>query len=633
MDNFLDKKGKEEKKKIAKWQPKKIWEEYQKGIEFKAGIGTRGIYEQVKMNERFYVGDQWHGAHCGNDRPLVRHNIIKRIGDYKISMIASNPVSVNYTAEGIPNTVGMSRNIESLRESMSQGEQYEGFETGIAGEEEINLVMSAMSDYFRVTAERLKFDDKKEQILRNAYISGSGVLHTYWDPEISTGLYADESRTKPINGDITAEVLDIENVYFGDPNEDDIQKQPYIIIAQRKSVKELRKEAEKYGASDYEIEQIRADNNLQYESGDYGEKELDDSRKTTVLTKYWKEKDKTGKITIKAVKVCENVVVRKEWDLNLRLYPIAKFTWERRRNNTYGESEVTYLIPNQIAINRMLTASVWAVLMLGMPIMVVDDSVIQDEVTNQPGQVIHATGEAAAVKNAIQYVTPPNFSPNFDNNITSLISQTLTQSGANDAALGDMRPDNTSAIIAVREAATLPLQTVQNRYYQFCEDVARIWSEFWILNYGKRSIKMEDRGNTWYLTFNGERYKDLLVSVKVDVGSSTLYSEAQTIRSLDNLFDRQMIDLLQYLERLPKGVIPNISELIKEIKKANEEAAAMQQAQMEQQALEQQMAQGMSEDEMLANLSAEEREVIMSLPEEQRKEILEKANMEGGATR
>lgn len=631
MKKFEDKTTKKEEKKSAKFEPKKIWEEYQKGIEFKTGIGIRGIYQQTKMNERFYVGDQWHGAHCGNDRPLVRHNIIKRIGDYKISMISSNPISVNYTAEGIPNTVGLSKNVEALRDSMAQGENYGGFEDTVAGNEEINLVMSALSDYFRVTSERLKFDDKKEQILRNAYISGSGVLHTYWDPETRTGLYADESRTKPISGDITAEVLDIENVYFGDPNEDDIQKQPYIIVAQRKSVKELRKEAKKYGASDYDIEQIKADNNLQYESGDYGEKELDDSKKATVITKYWKEKNESGEVTVKAVRVCENVVVRKEWDLKLRLYPIAKFTWERRRNNTYGESEVTYLIPNQIAINRMLTASVWAVLMLGMPIMVVDDSVIQDEVTNEPGQVIHASGEAAAVKNAIQYVTPPNFSPNFDNNITSLISQTLTQSGANDAALGDMSPDNTSAIIAVREAATLPLQTVQNRYYQFCEDVARIWSEFWLMHYGKRSIKMEDSGNTWYLTFNGERYKDLLVSVKVDVGASTLYSEAQTIKSLDNLFDRQMIDLLQYLERLPKGVVPNISELIKEIKKANEEAAAMQQAQLEQQALQQQMAQGMSEDEMLANLSPEEREILMSLPAEQRQAVLEKANMEGGA--
>ncbi len=601
---------KEQNKKV---EPKKVWGEYKNGINFKNSIGIRGLYEQAKMNERFYVGDQWHGAHCGNDRPLLRHNVIKRIGDYKNAIISANPISVNYTAEGIPNTVGISKKVEKVRETLAEGEQYDGFAEPQAGEEEINLVMSAMSDYFKVTAERVKFDDAKEQVLRNAYLAGCGVLHTYWDEDIRTGLYADESRTAPIKGDLDTEVLDIENVYFGDPAIDSVQKQPYIIIAQRKSVKELRAEAKKYGASEYELEQIKPDSHTSYQSGDYGDKEQEGLKKATVITKYTKVKNENGEVTVKAVRLCENVIVRPEWDLGIRLYPIAAFTWERRRNNIYGESEVTYLIPNQIAINRMLTASVWAVIMLGMPIMVIDDTVILDEVTNEPGQVIHATGDAAAVKGAIQYVTPPNFSPNFDNNIMSLISQTLTQSGANDAALGDVKPENTSAIIAVREAATMPLQTVQNRYYSFCEDVARIWAEMWITKYGKRSIKMVDGSNVWYLTFDGARYKDLLVTAKIDVGGSTLYSEAQTIRTLDNLFDRQVINVMQYLDRLPKGVVPNVTGLIKEMQKANEQAAAMQ----GQQAL--------IEGEAIAGLSPEEREMFEQLPPEQQQAMLEQA--------
>lgn len=612
MENQLE--NKKEKKKI---EPKKVWEEYKNGINFKSNIGIRGLYDQAKMNERFYIGDQWHGAHCGNDRPLLRHNIIKRIGDYKIAMISSNPISVNYTAEGIPNTVGMSKDVEKIREGMAKGEEYGGFGEPQAGEEEINLVMSALSDYFKVTAERLKFDDAKEQVLRNAYISCSGVLHTYWDESVKTGLYADESRTAPIKGDIETEVLDIENVYFGDPSIDNVQKQPYIIIAQRKSVKELRDEAKRYGASVYDIEQIKPESYTSYQSGDYGDKEQEGLKKTTVITKYWKCKGEDGEITVKAVRLCENVIIRPEWDLGIRLYPIAAFTWERRRNNTYGESEITYLIPNQIAINRMLTASVWAVNMLGMPIMVVDDTVILDEVTNEPGQVIHASGDAMAVKGAIQYVTPPNFSPNFDNNIMSLISQTLTQSGANDAALGDVNPENTSAIIAVREAATMPLQTVQNRYYSFCEDVARIWAEFWMTKYGKRSIKMVEGANVWYLTFDGERYKDLLVTAKIDVGGSSLYSEAQTIRTLDNLFDRQVINVLQYLQRLPKGTVPDITSLIKEMQKANEEVQAMQ------------GQQSLIEGEAIAGLSPEERAMFEQLPPEQQQAMLQQAM--GGA--
>ena len=615
----MNKNENKSKKGNKELTPEKIFKEYEAGINFKTAIGSRGVYEQAKMNERFYIGDQWHGAACGNDRPLVRHNVIKRIGDYKISMISASPISVNYSAEGVPNTIGIKDEIKKEMQLMSNGEASTLFQEEKASDEEINLIMSAMSDYFKTTAERLKFDSLKEEALRNAYISGAGVIYTYWDADIMTGLYADEGKTKAIKGDIATEVLDIENVYLGDPNISDIQKQPYIIIAQRKSVKELREEAKANGVSEYDIEQIKADDNYNYEAGEYGNKESELAKKTVVLTKLYKVKE-NGNTTVKAVKVCKGVTIRKEWDLKIRLYPLALFNWERRRNNAYGESEITYLIPNQIAINRMLTSSVWAILMFGMPMMLVNKDVVQNDFVNEPGTIIEATGDVDEIRSAISYINPANFSPSFDNNIASLISNTLTQAGANDAALGNMRPDNMSAIIAVREAATMPLQTVQNRYYQFCEDIARIWAEFWVQKYGKRSIKMHDDGNTWYMPFDTEKYKDLVVTARIDVGSSTLYGEAQTIATLDALFDRQVIDVLQYIKRLPKGVIPDVTGLIKEMEKANEEAKAMQEAQMESI-----VNSTPSQEEVVGGLSPDKQEVFNSLPPEQQQALLQEA--------
>ena len=338
--NKNENKTKKENKEIS---PEYIFKEYQAGINFKSSIGSRGIYDQSKMNERFYIGDQWHGAACGNDRPLVRHNVIKRIGDYKISMISASPISVNYSAEGVPNTVGIKDSVKKQIELMGNGEVSQIFDEYTASDEEINIIMSAMSDYFKTTAERLKFDSLKEEALKNAYISGSGVVYTYWDADIMTGLYADEGKTKAIKGDITTEVLDIENVYLGDPNITDIQKQPYVIIAQRKSIKELRAEAKENGASEYDIEKIKADDSYNYEAGEYGNKESELSKKAVVLTKLYKVKE-NDKTTVKGVKVCKGVTIRKEWDLEIRLYPLAIFNWERRRNNAYGESEITYFI-------------------------------------------------------------------------------------------------------------------------------------------------------------------------------------------------------------------------------------------------------------------------------------------------
>ena len=61
-----------------KLNPKEIFAEYEKGVQHKASLGKHGLFEQNKINERFFIGDQWYGAKCGNDRPLVRYNIIKR---------------------------------------------------------------------------------------------------------------------------------------------------------------------------------------------------------------------------------------------------------------------------------------------------------------------------------------------------------------------------------------------------------------------------------------------------------------------------------------------------------------------------------------------------------------------------
>lgn len=549
---------------VLRWDsPIRIADEYAAGCNYKAGLGRRGLFEQNKVNERFYIGDQWHGVQASAERPLVRENIIKRIGDYKMSVIGSNPVTVNYTADGVPNTVDTQKRIAKWRGDLALG-VWPTTEP-VTAEDEVNLVMTALSDYFRVTSERLRFDELKSRILRRAYISGTGLLYTYWDNHLQTGLYADEARTAPILGDIRCEVLDVENVCFGDPTLDDIQEQPYILVVQRRRLDDIRLEMKRLGRS-AQAQDLRPDNT--------GEEELPDG-KATVITKFYREWDETGtQSVIRAVRVCGNVVVRPAWSLGVRLYPLAKFHWEPRRRCIYGESEITHLIPNQIAINRMVTASVWAVMMMGIPIMVVNGDVVQQKVTNDPGQVIRVFGSSDDVNSAIRYIQPPNFSPQFDANIASLIRNTMSQAGANDAALGDMSPDNTSAIIALREAATMPMQTMQNRFYAFVEDVARIWAEFWVTQYGPRSLKIEDESGVWYLPFDGRRFRDLLISVRADVGASSLWSEAQSVQTLDNLFEHQVIDATQYLSRLPKGTVPNLSGLLRELQQPQETVTA-----------------------------------------------------------
>ena len=468
-----------------------------------------------------------------------------------MAVVAAAPVSVQFSAEGLPDTPAVKERVSAIRGQLQQGGS---MNEPISADEQAQTIAAALTDYFATTSRRLCLDTLGRQALRNAYITGTGVLYTYWDDSIRTGLYADVSRTAPICGDISCEVLEIDHVYVGDPLLEDLQQQPYILIEQRKPAERLQRMAKHYGSADWRS--VRPD-----EGGD------DMSAHATVITRFWKEWNEDGSACrVKAVQVCRGAVVRPEWDLGVKLYPLSLFRWEEKRCRAYGESEIPNLIPNQIAINRTVSAGVWAVMMMGMPIMLVNGDVVQQPITNDPGQVIPVYGAGEEVQNAIRYVDPPAFTAQLDANVHNLINDTLSQSGISSALLGDIKPDNASAILAVREASLMPLQMVQNRYYHFIENVARIWCEFWMAMYGNRALKIRRDGGVWYMPFEAEKYRDLLLDIRVDVGTGNPYSELRTVETLDNLYKNGVLTAKQYLSRLPQGYVPELDALLQELK-------------------------------------------------------------------
>lgn len=529
--------------------PEAIFREFETGVAFKQSLGSHGMFEQNRINERFYSGDQWQGVHCGDSRPLVRHNVIRRIGEYKMAVVGSAPAAVQFTAEGVPNTLPMQQKIRRYRQALCHGEVCEP----LTPAEEAQTVAAALTDYFITTSRRLGLNTLGRRALRNAYITGTGVLYTYWDDRVRTGMYADHTGTTPIRGDIACEVLDIEQVYPADPTLEELQEQPSILIAQQKPVAQLRREARRAGCTDWEC--IRAD--------DGGE---GSTAHATVLTRFWKVWDEDGEqCRVYAQRVCRGVELRAAWDTGLRLYPMSLFRWEEQRGQAYGSSEIPYLIPNQIAINRTVSAGVWAVMMMGMPIMLVNGDVVTQPVTNDPGQVIPVYGSGEEVQNAVRYVEPPAFSADFNENVQNLITETMTQAGISTTLLGDVKPDNTSAILAVREASLMPLQMIQNRYFSFIEQTARIWAEFWLTMYGDRALKIEQPDGVWYMPFHADQYRELLLTIAVDVGQGSQYSENRSVETLDNLYKNGIITAKQYLSRLPQGFVPKLDALLQEL--------------------------------------------------------------------
>ena len=519
-----------------------IFEEYNKAKRHKESLGEKGLYEQSKINARFYSGNQWYGVSGGNDRPLVRHNIIKRIGDFKMSQTAADSLTISFAAQGAE----YSGKSGAFKPGIKPG----GF-SGEVSDEEISAVCRAMTEHYRLTALRVDLDTLCAKVLKNSYISGSGVLYTYFDSKADTGVSADGGR---IRGDIACEVLDIADVYFGAAGEPDIQSQPYIILASMQDKEALLAAARQFGTT-------AAVNGL----------EPDDDGRVLVLTKLFKIYNETG-ASVHCVKVTEDGYLREEYDTKLHLYPLCVFRFGENDNSVYGESEITCLIPNQIAVNRMITASVWSNISSGMPIMLVNGDTVSGEISNDPGQIIKIYGSNEDVSGAVKYITPPDSSSGIIAAVNDLIENTLTQSGANPAVLGDGNAQNASAISKLQSAALMPLNVLKWRYKDFLNQNARIWADFWLNLYGNRKIKIEDENGTWYFPFDARRYKGLSIGAAVKTRKSESFTAQESVSALTALFDKGVISAAQYLSRLPDALIPEKQKLISDLKEKNDEA-------------------------------------------------------------
>lgn len=527
--------------------PEKIFAEYACGANYKASLGRLGLYEQNRINERFYIGDQWYGASCGNDKPLVRHNVVKRIGDYKIAQLGSEEVSVNYSAEGFPVDVAQYRAVKAERSRLAKSG--DAVFKPLTAENEISLMVSALNSYRKTVAERVGLEDVLADALRDAYIRGTGIIYTYFDPAVKTGLFADKAGSTAIKGDIVCQRIKVEDVFFGDPYCEETEKQPFIILSEAVRADILLAQAEGFGSDQESIANLA-------EKG---------SQKVTLLTKLFKADDGLGGKKVFAVKVTEDAVVRPEFCLGISRYPLSVFVWEKRDNCAYGESEITHIIPNQIAINRMVTACVWSSMTTGMPLMVVNGDIVPNEITNEPGQIVRVYGTPEEIDKAVKFINPPDYSGGYTESANNLIVNTLTQCGANEAALGDLDAFNTSAIIELREASARSLIPLKNRYFRFVEDIALLWSEFFLCLYGKRGLKISDENGIWYFPFDAEKYKNIVFSASAYASAAASIKDGDKLAVLNILFEKGAITVEQYLKRLPKGMIADREQLVEEL--------------------------------------------------------------------
>ena len=514
----------------------KIWKQYCAGLDFNNKLR---LVENVANNENFFIGKQWEGV-ISNGLPTPVFNILKQIVLHQVATITSD----NFTISATP-----------LRAS--------------ANDKRLEMASQVVNSELRALFKVNKLPNLSRIMMRNAAVDGDGCMFTYFDPDAPTGLDG-------IKGAIKTEIVDNTRVLFGNPNSRSVQSQPYIIIWKRRQICDVKDEARANGLSEEEIQNISADtddNNSRMDSY------VDD--KCTVLTKLWRDK-KTG--TIWGCEVTKGAVIRKPYDVRIKSYPVTWICWDYVQECYHGQALITGLIPNQEFINKAYAMAMLSQMTSAFPTKLYDRTRIT-KWTNQVGAQIAVDGSVEGVAKILE---PAQISPQIAQFINSTIENTQSLTGATAAALGNTRPDNTSAIIALQRAAAIPAEITKQNLYECLEDLGRIYIEFMAAYYGTRPVDIPAavavgdeiaqfaNANVGMMQqeFDFAQLEDCPMTIGLDVGASSYWSEVASMQTLENLLQLGLITVADFLERIPDGYVAKRQELLDKYKQ-KETAALM----------------------------------------------------------
>lgn len=563
----------------------KFWRRYEKGKEY---IDKKNLLRRSNMCWNFFVGKQWEGIEAdGEELPFFNYihpNVMR-----KVTTIYTNRMAVNYS--------------------------------DLDGRTELQPIYEKLSEMFSAKWEKANEDTLCRRTLKHACITGDGLQY------FPTGDVED------------VQILNNTDVLYGDESEPNIQRQPYIIIQERRNVEDVKRMARENGVSEQDIALITPDRDTEHTLGNIDEVEhsgSNDSMKVTMITHFekkrqkvtrmvWTEKDgeRTGTLVeagerevVYIARCTKNVLIEEERPIEaspslideangkqgraLSLYPIIKLSWEEYPNDARGVSQVEGLIPNQILINKTLARRSMTIKNTAYPRMAYKEDMITnpDDLQKVGMPIAVSQGDATSVSQAISYLHPAQSNGEPKALTDDLLEITQELSGSGDTTMGniDLQRVAASAIVAVNDQAqSMHDDTVANLQL-FVEDMANLWVELWqVFSPNGLSVITQQKvvdpdGQTREIdiptTITAEQLDQIKPKTRIDVSKDNSFTREAQQQVIDGLLEKQHISLEEWTELatdtspVPKHALETILERRKTQQKIQEQ---MQQSQIQAQ--------------------------------------------------
>ena len=566
-----------------------IWKEHQKGKQYQQSIK---IDKEAPRFIKFKEGDQWPEAtERTKNLPRPVFNIIEMFVGQKRAAITNQNLVLNYRP-----TESYDR--EDLNSLADQGAK-------------------DYTDYTHKLWEEMNMDGLNNEMVDDAITLGTGIQHFYWDEEVFGG------GSKKYKGDIRGEIIDILDITFGNPKIKDIQRQPYIIIESRASVKSIKEYAQQNGINDLRLDDITADD----DESEYDTAKATNSQEenmTTLLTKYYRTKgeivydravknlvivegksltpapvteetllqeegqplpaesnvspeqnrDKEGEISEENFADEEDITgadesVDKETledGYKISLYPLVMMTWRPRKKSCYGIGDAKDLITINKVYNFLKAMQILSMQNTGWPTTVVKDGALQGQkITNEPGQVL--TDYSPEGSKGISYLDAPSFPVGASQIAEEIFNSARTISRVTEVSTGENIGGNmaASAIIALQNQASTPIKEYTNKYKRCMKAAGKIFEEFYKTYYSvSRPLMTEDEeGDRDTRMFAGTDYRNISFKQKLDVGTGSEFGEELSMKTLDMLYENKEIDGTDYVKLAPANVAPFKNQFLK----------------------------------------------------------------------